>query len=85
MDIRLPANFTSAHRAAVLRFVQGKPMDDEQRATQLGAFDLLHRATVSDDSFAAFYKRVVEEPSADPFIAALLDAPDPETAAPALR
>ena len=60
-------------------------MDDEQRATQLEAFDLLHRATVSDDSFAAFYKRVVEEPSADPFIAALLDAPDPETATPALR
>jgi hypothetical protein len=85
MDIRLPANFTSAHRAAVLRFVQGKPMDDDQRATQFEAFDLLHRATASDDTFAVIYERVVEEPSADPFIAALLEASDPETAAPVLR
>lgn len=85
MDIRLPGNFTPAHRAAVLRFVQGKPVDDDQRAIQFEAFDLLHRATVSGDTFAAFYERVVEEPSADPFIAALLDASDPETAAPALR
>ncbi len=85
MDVRLPANFTAAHRGAALRFVQGKRMNDAQYAVRLEAFDLLHRATVGDDTFAAYYERVVEEPSADPFIAALLDAPDPQAAASALR
>ena len=85
MDIRLPPNFTPAHGAMVLRFVQGKPMDNDQRAMQLKAFDLLHRAMTGDVTFAVFYERVVEESSADPFLAALLNAPDPETVATALR
>lgn len=85
MNIHLPDNFTSAHRAMVLRFVQGKPVNDNQRATQLEAFDRLHRATAGSTTFANFYARVVEEPSADSFIAALLEASDPETAASALR
>jgi hypothetical protein len=85
VDIRLPAGFTVAHRAAVLRFVQGKPTDDAQYAARLEAFDLLHRATVDGDTFVAFYERVVEKPSADLFIAALLDSSDPQAAAPALR
>lgn len=53
MEICLPANFTPAHRAAVLRFVQGRPVDDDQRATPFEAFDLLHRATASDDTLLA--------------------------------
>jgi len=85
MNIHLPDNFTSAHRAMVLRFVQGKPVNDDQRATQLEAFDRLHRATAGSTTFANFYACVVEEPSADSFIAALLEAPDPETAASTLR
>ena len=85
MDVRLPVNFTAAHRAAVLRFVQGRRMNDAQHATQFEAFDMLHRATVGNDTFTTFYERVVEEPCADSFIAALLDASDPEVAAVALR
>jgi hypothetical protein len=85
VDVRLPANFTAAHRRATLRFVQGKRMNDVEYAVRFEAFDLLHRATVGDDTFAAFYERVVEEPSANSLIAALLDAPDPQMAAPALR
>lgn len=85
MDIQLPVNFTATHRAAVLRFVQGKSMNDAQHAAQLEAFDLLHLAMVGDDTFAAFYEHFVEEPFADPFIAALLDVPDPQAATPALR
>lgn len=85
MDIHLPDNFTSAHRAMVLRFVQGKPVNKNQRATQLEAFDRLHRATTSSTTFADFYARIVEEPSADLFISALLEASDPEAAASTLR
>jgi hypothetical protein len=85
VDVRLPANFTAVHRDAALRFVQGKRVSDAQYAVRLEAFDLLHRATVGDDTFTTFYERVVDEPSADLFIAALLDAPDPQAAAPALR
>jgi len=71
VDVRLPVNFTAAHRAAVLRFVQGRWMSDAQHATQFEAFDMLHRATVGNDTFATFYERVVEEPCADSFIGAL--------------
>jgi hypothetical protein len=85
VDIRLPVNFTAAHRAAVLRFVQGKPVSEAQHAAQLEAFDLLHRAMAGDDTFGAFYERVVGEPSADSLIVALLSAPDPQAAAQALR
>ncbi len=85
MDIRLPNNLTPDHRAVVLRFVQGKPVSDEQRAVQIEAFDLLHQATTGDITFAAFHSRVVEDAFADSFIAALLEAPDPEAAAPTLR
>jgi hypothetical protein len=55
MNIHLPDNFTSAHRVMVLRFVQGKPVNDHQRATQLEAFDRLHRATAGSTTFADFY------------------------------
>jgi len=85
VDIRLPVNFTVAHRAVVLRFVQGKPTNEAQYAAQFEAFDVLCQAAAGDDTFTAFYERVVEEPSADPFITALLDAPDPQAAASALR
>ena len=46
-------------------------MSDAQHATQFEAFDMLHRATVGNDTFATFYERVVEEPCADSFIGAL--------------
>jgi hypothetical protein len=85
MDIRLPDYLTSNHRAAVLRFVQGRLTGDEQYAAQIEAFDWLRQATAGEATFAAFYSRVVEDAFADSFIAALLEAPDPEAATPALR
>jgi len=85
MDIRLPIHLTPEHRAAVLCFVQGKPVSDEQRAAQTEAFDLLRQAAAGESTFAAFYSRVVEDAFADSFIAALLEAPEPEAAAPVLR
>jgi hypothetical protein len=85
VDILLPVEFTDAHRAAVLRFVQGKPMDEARHIIQLEAFDRLHRAMAGDETFVAFYERIVEEPYADSLIGALFDAPDPSAAARALR
>jgi len=85
VNIRLPDDFSHAHRTMVLRFVQGKAMNTDQRALQLEAFDILHRATADDGTFAAFYARVVEEPSADPYIVTLLEASNPKAAAAKLR
>ena len=85
MDIQLPANLTATHRAAVLRFVQGKPMNQAQHIAQLEAFDLLHQALAGEDTFPDFYERIVEESFAHSFICALIEATDPKRSAVALR
>jgi len=85
VDIRLPNNFSPAHRTMVLRFVQGGSLDTDQRAVQIQAFDLLHQAVAGSVTFARFYARVVEEPAADSFITTLIESPDPEALAPTLR
>ncbi|MFQ5799823.1 MAG: hypothetical protein ACE5H0_14175 [Bacteroidota bacterium] len=89
MHVRLPPNFTYAHRTITRRFVEGKSFPSDERALLFEAFDLLHQAEIDAEgemeSFATIYDRLVESRFANDYLRGLLEAQDVEAVAEPLR
>jgi len=84
LRILLPAEFQDVHRQAVLAWVRrGHEFNHEEWQVAIRAFDLLKEASVVTRQgilpFPVVYHRYVDEPHADSFIQALLDAPGVES------
>lgn len=87
-QIARPANFTSAHEAAIIDFLADRLQGRDSWRLVSNAFDLLDQATIikteEQYTFREFYRLFVDEIMADDYLEALLTLKDVRTESPAL-
>ena len=83
LQIKLPANFTSAHEAAVIDYLIDRLHGQNAWRLASDAFDILDRATIVTEanhySFRAFYRTFVDDAIADEYLKELLSLLDIQT------